>query len=119
MPFENSVVVVDLKEESLRKLIDYLIKAKRAHPISGMQLILNKDRNVKSFIIGGKPLDPNRNYYVATSDYLVTGGDNMNFFKNAVSKTETDYKIRNAMINYFSKVDTLAPKVDLRFYQLQ
>ena len=34
-------------------------------------------------------------------------------------KLETDYKIRNAMIDFFSKVDTLAPKVDLRYYQLQ
>jgi hypothetical protein len=56
---------------------------------------------------------------VATSDYLVTGGDNMTFFTEALSKTETDYKIRNAIIDYFSKVDTLTPKVDLRYYQLQ
>ena len=119
MPFENSVVVVELKAESLLKMVDYLIKAKRAHPVAGIQLILNKDNTVNTFTIGGKPIDMNRNYFVATSDYLVTGGDNMDFFKDAVSKTETDYKIRNAMIDFFSKVDTLSPKVDLRYYQLK
>lgn len=118
MSFENLIVEVELKGEILIKMIDYLIIAKRAHSVSGMQLILNKDRTLKSFTIGGKPLDPNRNYDLATSDYLVTGGDNMNFFKDAISKTETNYKIRNAMIDYFSKVDTLAPKVDLNFYQV-
>ena len=46
MPFENSVVVVGLKAESLLKMVEYLIKAKRAHPVSGIQLILNKDNTV-------------------------------------------------------------------------
>ncbi len=119
MPFENSVVVVELKGESLMKMVDYLIHSKRAHPIAGAQLILNKNNTVKAFTVDGKPIDKNKSYYVATSDYLVTGGDNMGFFKDAISKTETDYKIRNAMIDFFSKVDTLAPKVDLRYYQLQ
>ncbi len=119
MPFENSVVVVELKGDALLKMVDYLIQSKRAHPVAGIQLILNKDNTVNTFTINGKSVDKNKSYYVATSDYLVTGGDNMNFFKEALSKTETDYKIRNAMIDFFSKVDTLAPKVDLRYYQLQ
>lgn len=119
MPFENSVVVVELKGETLLKMVDYLIKAKRAHPVAGIQLILNKDNTVKTFTVGGNPIDMSRTYFVATSDYLVTGGDNMNFLKEALSKTETDYKIRNAMIDFFSKVDTLSPKVDLRYYQLK
>lgn len=119
MPFENSVVVVALKGKTILKMVDYLIHSKRAHPVAGIQLILNKDTTVNTFTIGGKALDESRNYYVATSDYLVTGGDNMNFFKEALSKTETDYKIRNAMIDFFTKVDTLAPIVDLRYYQLR
>ncbi len=119
MPFENTVVVLELKGETLRKMVDYLIKSKRAHPVSGMQLVLNKDGGLNSFSIANFPVDNNKSYFVATSDYLVTGGDNMEFFKEALSKTETDYKIRNAMIDYFSKVDTVAPKIDLRYYQLQ
>ena len=118
MPFENTVVVAELKGETILKMVDYLIKSKRAHPVAGIQIILNKNNTVHSIKIDGKPLDTSRNYYVATSDYLINGGDNMDFFSEAISKTETDYKIRNAMIDYFSKVDTVAPKVDLRYYQL-
>ncbi len=119
MPFENTVVVVGLKGEQVLEMVDYLIKSKRAHPVAGIQIVLNKDNSVNKISINGQPLEKNKTYYVATSDYLVNGGDNMNFFKEAVSKTETDYKIRNAMIDYFSKVDTVAPKVDLRYYKLQ
>ncbi len=119
MPFENTVVVLELKGKTLQKMVDYLIKSKRAHPVAGMQLVLNKDGSLNSFSIANFPIDNDKSYFVATSDYLVTGGDNMDFFKEALSKTETDYKIRNAMIDYFSKVDTVAPKIDLRYYQLQ
>ena len=118
MPFENSVVVVELSGKSVLELIDFLLLAKRAHPISGMQLVLYGNGSLKSVNIKGKPLDANRNYHIATSDYLVTGGDNMAFFKKAIRVTDTGYLIRNAMIDYFKKVDTLAPKIDKRFYKL-
>tara|TARA_R110002051_G_scaffold56046_8_gene103967 strand:- start:18541 stop:19326 length:786 start_codon:yes stop_codon:yes gene_type:complete len=119
MPFENTVVVVELKGKSLLKMVDYLVKSKRAHPVAGVQIVLNKDTTVHTFTINGKPLDIDKSYFIATSDYLVKGGDNMNFFKEALTITETDYKIRNAMIDFFSKVDTISPIIDLRYYQLQ
>ena len=118
MPFENSISVVELDGESVLALVNYLITSKRAHPISGIQVILNADESLNSINIQGKPFDKNGKYYVATSDYLVSGGDDMVFFKNGLSFTSLDYKIRNAMIDYFSKVDTLLPKVDDRYYKL-
>ena len=42
----------------------------------------------------------------------------MGFFKNMIDATDTEYLIRNAMIDYFKKVDTLNPVVDDRFYKL-
>lgn len=118
MPFENTIVVVELSGESVLELATYLTKSKRAHPIAGMQLIMNKSDEIKTLKIQGKPIDTNRHYYVATSNYLVSGGDNMVFFKRAISITETDYLIRNAMIDYFKKVDTLKAEVDNRFIKL-
>lgn len=118
MPFENNTVVVELSGPSVKEMLTYLIHSKRAHPVAGIELILNKDDSIKSIKIQGLPFDTNRNYYVATSDYLVSGGDDMVFFKDALEVTDIDYKIRNAMIDYFTKVDTLAPKVDLRYYKL-
>jgi len=117
MPFENSIAVVELSGKSVLELVEYLLVSKRAHPISGIQIVLNKNCSLKSVNIGGKPLTENRNYHVATSDYLISGGDNMIFFKNAIQVTDIDYLIRNAMIDYFKKVDTIAPKIDDRFYK--
>jgi 2',3'-cyclic-nucleotide 2'-phosphodiesterase (5'-nucleotidase family) len=116
MPFENNIVVAEIKGSDVQEMVSFLIKSGRAHPISGMQIALDKDKELRYVKIKGMPLDSERTYYVATSDYLVSGGDNMGFFKNNTSVTDTDYLIRNAMIDYFKKVDTLAPKVDNRFY---
>ena len=117
MPFENSIVVAEIKGTDVQDMISYLINSGRAHPIAGMQIVLDKDMKLKSTKINGAPLMAEKTYYVATSDYLVSGGDNMGFFKNNTATTDTDYLIRNAMIDYFKKVDTLAPKVDNRFYK--
>ncbi|SIS65820.1 5'-nucleotidase, C-terminal domain [Zobellia uliginosa] len=118
MPFENTIVVAELKGASILKLASYLRDSGLAHPVSGLQLTLDPQNEIQSINIQGKPLDANKTYYVATSNYLVNGGDSMFFFKEALNITNTDYLIRNAMIDYFKKVDTLRPVVDDRFIKL-
>lgn len=119
MPFENSIVVAELSGKSVKDLVLYLRDSGRAHPISGLQVVLDRANEIETIRIQGKPLDENRTYNVATSDYLLNGGDNMMFFKDAEKITKIDYKIRNAMIDYFNKVDTIAPVVDDRFYRME
>jgi len=119
MPFENSIVVAQLNGETVKKLVLYLRDYGRPHPISGLQVILDQENKIQSIRIQGRPLDENRSYNVATSDYLLNGGDDMVFFKDAAHSTLIDYKVRNAMIDYFKKVDTIAPVVDDRFYKLE
>jgi 2',3'-cyclic-nucleotide 2'-phosphodiesterase (5'-nucleotidase family) len=115
MPFENKVVVAQLKGNVVMELVDYLIKAKRAHPISGMTLHITKKGKVKKLEIQGKTIDLNKIYNVATSDYLYNGGDRMEFLKKNKTVFDLDYKIRAILIDYFSAQDTLNPKRDKRF----
>lgn len=119
MPFENAIVVVDLKGAQVKELLDYLASAKRAHPISKMELILDSDYDIKSARVKDVPIDFSKNYFVATNDYLYNGGDRMNFFQTNDSLYVLDYKIRNALIDYFKKVDTISPIADNRFIRLQ
>ncbi len=119
MPFENSIAVVELSGQSVLAMIDYLIASKRAHPISGIQVVLTKSGELHSLSIAGKAFDVNKHYWVATSDYLTKGGDSMVFFKDALNITTVDYLIRNALIDYFKKVDTLSPVIDDRFYKME
>ena len=119
MPFENKVVVVEITANKVNEMLTYLAERQRAHPISNnLQIVLNKDNTLNKALINGEAIDKNKTYYVATSDYLSNMGDNMTFFKDPISITETDYLIRNEMIDYFKKVDTIAPVIDNRFIKL-
>ena len=119
MPFENSVVVVPLKGSVITEMTTYLKESRKAHPISGVELVLNADNSYQKIRVGGKSIDPEKIYYVATNDYLYNGGDRMYFLKKSDTLYDLNYKIRNVLIDYFTKYDTLNPKKDLRFIKLE
>ena len=114
MPFENELVVVKISGDKMSELVDYFIDRKRAHPLSkNIALSIGKDDSY-DLKINGKPFDKSKSYSVLTTDYLQNGGDRMNFFKNPEELTVLDYKMRDAIIDYFVKVDTLKTSIDNR-----
>ena len=119
MPFENSIVVVALKGEQVDSIMQYLSRGKRAHPVSRIKLTLDKNDNILEAKVNGKTIEKDKTYYVATNDYLYSGGDNMTFFKTNDSLYVLDYKIRNALIDKFMKLDTINPVIDNRFTQIK
>ncbi len=114
MPFENSLVVVELTADKIKELVNYLIAEQRAHPVS-KQFNLKISKNGYDLNINNKPFDNSKTYYVLTSDYLQNGGDNMIFFKNPVNIENLDYKVRNAIIDFFKETDTVKVTLDGRF----
>ncbi|MGY8918772.1 MAG: 5'-nucleotidase C-terminal domain-containing protein [Flavobacteriales bacterium] len=115
MPFENEVIVTKLSGKDVYKLIDYLTIARRAHPIARLQLELDKDYKLINAKINNKKIDVNSYYYVATSDFLLNGGDKMTFFNESIENTILNYKIRDLLIDYFIQIDTLKSTIDNRF----
>ena len=114
MPFENSLIVVAMKGSAILEIPTYIIKEQKPHPLSGITFTIDKNKMAKNIQIQGKPLDENKTYYVATSDYLANGGDNMTFFKKNSDKIDLDYKLRNILIDYFKEVDTIPMVLDKR-----
>jgi len=115
MPFENSVVVVALKGKFIKEMIRFLQDKKRAHPISKLNIKLNANYELIKATINDTLIEDDKTYYVATNDYLYGGGDNMTFLKKGDSLHVLHYKIRNALIDYFKKTDTIRPVIDDRF----
>lgn len=114
MPFENMLVIAELSGIQTQMLFDYLEKSKEAHPISHLKLVM-KEEKLETILIQNKPFDPKKNYYVLTHDYLQHGGDNMSFFENPISLFNTQVKVRDAIINHLSTLDTLKATLDNRF----
>jgi len=113
MPFENELVIVNITGEKVIELITYFIEEKKAHPLSKNIELLIEDNNY-TLKINDEVFDKNKTYSVLTTDYLQGGGDKMDFFKNPNKLTKIDYKMRDAIINYFKSVDTLKTAIDNR-----
>ena len=113
MPFENTIVVTELTAEKTGELFEYFLIKDEAHPIS-KQVQITLISGVPKILINGEPIDFNRTYFVATSDYLQKGGDGMNFFAEPESLYESDFLIRKAIIEHFESKDTLVSSLDKR-----
>lgn len=114
MPFENSAVVIGLKGQQITEIAEYIISEKKPHPLKGLTFTIDRNNKAKNILVNGKSLDDNQVYYVATSDYLSNGGDNMLFFKKGVEHYDMEYKLRNIIIDYFKENKTIVASKDLR-----
>ena len=76
LPFENSLCVLTMKGDVLKELFA-AIAARRGEGVSGAHLDITQDGKLLGATVGGKPVDDNRLYSVATIDYLADGNDGM------------------------------------------
>jgi 2',3'-cyclic-nucleotide 2'-phosphodiesterase (5'-nucleotidase family) len=112
MPFENEVVVVKMKGSDLSGLFDYYLKTQKNNPVSRLYIETDNGLSVKE-LINGKEVEPQRIYYIATSDYLALGGDNMSFFGNG-EMISTGIKMRDLYIEKFKENPEIIPPKDIR-----
>lgn len=112
MPFENEVIIVKMKGTDLQGLFDYYAKTQVNNPVSHLY-IETQNGQLSRTLINGKVVNPNQDYYIATSDYLALGGDNMKFFAKG-EMIPTGIKLRDLFIDYFKKNPEVIPNTDVR-----
>lgn len=97
MPFDNLLILQKVKGDVLQQFLD-LTAAWGGWPVAGitMQIQNKKAVNVK---IGGQPLDLNKTYTIANSDYIANGGDNAAMLKSAPQQSN-GYLMRDAIFDY-------------------
>ena len=121
MPFENEIVVLRLNGKQSQEMFNHIAKS-HGVPVSGIKMGI-KDTIPSDIFINGERFNPEKNYVVATSDYLASGGDKMKFFKDPLSIDTVHYKIRDAIIDFMrkekSKEKKLNYKKDGRIYYAQ
>ena len=105
MPFDNELVILTLSGKDVRQLFT-LIGENDGWPISNASCVLTS-KMVSEIQINHQPLEDDRQYRLATSDYLANGGDNATFLKNTTSRTEMHLKIRDAISIYIKKQSPL------------
>lgn len=111
MPFENELVILEINKHDYLKLLNYITK-RGGEPFSGTQITMDIKGNVLN---NSSPVDFSNGEMVKvlTSDYLANGGDNMSFFKDK-KQIKVGIKLRDVIIDYCTKTDTINVKLDNR-----
>ena len=99
MPFENELVIVQIKGSDLSGLFDYYAKTEKNNPVSQL-VIETKNHQLQKQLINGKAVDVNVTYNIATLDYLAMGGDDMAFFAKG-KMIPTGIKLRDLYLEKF------------------
>jgi 2',3'-cyclic-nucleotide 2'-phosphodiesterase (5'-nucleotidase family) len=102
MPFENELVVLELKASDLLTILNKIAED-GGEGISNVRMEVQNGKII-SLMIAGMPFDETRTYKVATMDYLADGNSGMMAFKNAIKRTDTHVKMRDAYISQIEKL---------------
>jgi 2',3'-cyclic-nucleotide 2'-phosphodiesterase (5'-nucleotidase family) len=106
LPFDNYVVSIKLTGEQIRQALEHGLSGieeweGRFPQVSGLTVTYSRSAlrgsRVQSILIRGKPIDLNREYQVATNDFMAAGGDGYRAFGEAILSSK-DFEIVGGMM---------------------
>lgn len=113
MPFDNEIVIMKMSGKALQGLFDYYLKRQENNPVSHLLIETDGGDTISKKLINGKPIDESKTYYIATSDYLAMGGDNMFFFGKG-EMIRTGIKMRDLFLEKFRQNPEISAPDDVR-----
>jgi len=99
-------VAVRLTGRQIREALEHGLsgveeEAGRFPQVSGLTVTYNPSspagRRLREVLVSGKPVDPDRDYTVATNDFLAAGGDGYKAFGDAV-RSSTNFAVIGGMM---------------------
>ncbi|MFK8007485.1 MAG: 5'-nucleotidase C-terminal domain-containing protein [Saprospiraceae bacterium] len=110
MPFENALVVLNVDAETVEKLFARMAEY-GGWPISHQVRFKIKDAKPIDIQINGKPIDKNKMYKIALSDFVANGGDKCFFFED--KKQEFLGKLfRDAIMEHVIELNDQGKKIN-------
>jgi len=106
LPFDNYIVAIRLTGRQIREALEHGVAGVEdgagAFPqVSGIAFsyapAAPAGARLREVLIGGKPLDPDKEYSVATNDFLAAGGDGYTAFGDAI-RASRDFAIVGGML---------------------
>ncbi|WP_234123543.1 5'-nucleotidase C-terminal domain-containing protein [Clostridium hydrogenum] len=103
MPFDNTLVKMNLKGSDLKRVIENGIENNNVGwvQLAGVKVYYDKDAKAGSritamFLDDGTPIDMNKTYSVVTNDFMATGGDQYDF-SGATNVYDTGVPVRDSL----------------------
>lgn len=114
LPFDNTVVTFCLKGRDLEAMLKYITANHgkiTGYQFAGVEFAgLVSKGEVTGLKVGGKPLDPDRLYSLATISYLADGNQNGKIlFQAATDKHDTGFLLRDLAIERIRKSRVMIP----------
>lgn len=107
LPFDNRVVVLEVKGRDLLEAFEINERLGRVGYDRPVAMVREGGDVPLSATIGGKRVDPDATYYVATIDYIAKGGDYMKPMKRGVVVGRSDKIMNEDVIEYVEKVKVI------------
>lgn len=107
LPFENALCVLTLRGEDLTKVFEN-IAARGGEGVSGVQLTISTEGRLLDATVGGKAVEPERTYSVATIDYLAEGNDGLSALTLAQSRTCPEQAVLRDLFLRYVEAETAA-----------
>lgn len=98
MPFDNVLVLVEVKGDVLKAYLDKLASEGGGGGVAGLTMAI-EDKKAVNVMIGGKPLELGKTYIMVNSDYAVDGGGGFTALKK-LKQQRTQFFMRDAIIEY-------------------
>ena len=112
MPFENETMVFNLKGTDVLQILKFIAET-GGQPVAGLKMNI-KNKLPENVFINGKEFDANKNYMVATADYLANGGDDTRGFATPILKKVLGLKIRDALLKEVIEVQLAGKRINTK-----
>lgn len=113
-PFENKIAFTTLSGADVLQLFSEIASVGGEGVSHSVRMVISKDGKLVSAAINGEPIEPQRDYRIATIDYLLGGSDKMTTFKkgcNVNAPQEVSNNTRFIIMNYFREQTKLGKVV--------
>ena len=95
-PFKNYLVYVAMEGDDLRELFEKMASSKM-QAVGGVEVVI-KDDKLESLKVGGEEFDDDKIYGVASIDFLLRGGDNLNLADEAQDIIYTGVLLKDCIL---------------------
>jgi len=110
-PFDNLLVLLTLKGDLFQQFLDH-VASRGGWPVSGMTMQI-RDRKAVNVLVGGSPIQSDKNYTIAIGDYTANGGDDAAMLKG-IPQENKGYLMRDAIIAYFASFAAEGKKISVQ-----
>lgn len=100
--FDNTMVLLELPAPAVEQFFKHIASV-GGQGLSGDVEVIVKNRKLTSLKIGGRKLDPDKMYRIATLDYLAEGNDGMTAFTKATTRIDSPVTLRDVMLDYIKE----------------